>query len=222
MLIRPELLDLRCVPQIDGGFDSLVYKVGEKVVKVYRELDEPQLDLYRKITNKASKLLSENPFALCLRSRRGIYEDYHGVLEVVPVDGIFFQPHFSRWAAISDFIPGPNLHLLRWESMEVVEDALQKSKFQQGEAAKLLEWRADSRTWMSPYPDSSEVSFYLEDLLGVTGIGLQDQNIKLRTNPETGDIRYIITDLAALVSILRVVPIEAGFNPDRFLHTGTN
>jgi hypothetical protein len=92
-----------------SGFDSDVYRFGEFVYKFYSpEIDKEKLDLYRKITNKASLTSSKENWTMDFR-----YSNVTFSLRVNKIMNVFYWDEKDTVVGVSRFISGRRLDELQ-------------------------------------------------------------------------------------------------------------
>jgi hypothetical protein len=194
-------LDVESLPCLSKGNDSHVYRLGDRVVKVYQTLSFDEVARYTELQCAATALLARNPYEAEF-AMNGVA---HRVVasEVVPVDELAVSDS-GRPLAFQRYVEAPNLEKLLWRP-EMFE------KYAQGQLAdpSLRKFGYDMNAFFwNEYPTRAQDEFIyhvcmlsrrLDRELGVSGLYISKYNVKLRPSSGAPRIDLIVTDLALYI-----------------------
>ncbi|MDP2671887.1 MAG: hypothetical protein Q8O68_00050 [Candidatus Daviesbacteria bacterium] len=195
-----------------SGGDSDVYRLGyDRVIKFYHRLGHPLrppqelVRLFAETTNRAAQCLEENSLDGQV-SLAG--EDYTYRFSVNPVleigldsldDGPFLISKFIAGLSLQDLVGRDYSKVGLEKKVSHIEEKKEKKFFH--DILKLMYghkgWFSKKGAFRVMQEDGRilyELSTFLEDQLGVVGIDVIDENVKVR-RPQSGQLSIIVTDL---------------------------
>lgn len=183
------------MPKIGQGADSVVFRAGEKVIKEYNERVSFQKALeYQMITRAAARDLERNPYEGQLKLDSQIFPLN---LSIAPITRV--SQAEGKVKAIADFVPGLTVSDIVGASKK--EEALERvSLVPDKEEADFLQQLLFKDEPMDIKEEwFSIIKFFkgMSKRLGVEGITLSTENIKVRFDPSSKRFNFVVTDLCA-------------------------
>ncbi len=169
--------ELRLSPEgatfIDAGADSLVYRIGNEVVKVYKEQGVERIRLYKQITNQSAEWLriQAKVYQIIIRG-----QTYNYTVSVNPITAVGEHPSFpGKVTSTAEYISGSRL----------TDPFPPEVPFKNREIADPVSIQLEA------------LSDQLNKQMGVKGILIVEPNVKFKYNSEIPEISLTVTDISS-------------------------